>query len=306
MHKLELALLILASFEISVGASYLIGKLSRSSVAKLLGGLATIAATILILRPVLESYPVSSGYRTWCGIAVFSCVALGIFGWIVLWVNGDFEGEGIWHKTSLLAGGIGLVSALSFIIVAIFVLARASRVFAVATVFIVFLVGSVVVLRKRHAYRYRSRLNPDYYLMALSWLFASIFWGYAFFQVRRYSIYVLMCLISSLVFVSLALQRTYNQLKYSNQERTHSQLKYPDRDKLVYYRSVLVTLSRIALVRVALLILIALPVFLISTEVGRLSISSALVIYVSLEVLVIDFQLRSVDQAVHLLSGFAS
>lgn len=239
MRKLEFALLILGSFEISAGAYYLMGKLSKKSVVKLVVSLAALTSSILIIRPLLERYPIPTSYRTWCGVIVFLCVGLAIFAWIFLWAQGDLEGEGLWHKTSLLAGGIGLFSAFSLIVSAIFILAMTGRIFVVASVVIVFLVGPVLVF--------------------------------------------------------LSLRRTYYRLRY-----------YAKTDERIYFRSVLVSLSRVALVRVALLIFIAVPVFLISTEVERLWVSAALIVYVSLEVLVIDFQLRGVHRAVDLLSRSAS
>lgn len=313
MNKLEFALVILASFEIYAAAYYLMGRLSKNRVAKLVVSLAALTSSILIIRTLLERFPIPATYRTWCGVLVSLSVALAIFAWIFLWVEGDLEGEGLWHKTSLLAAGIGIFSALSFIVSLIFLLAMTSRIFAIAGVVIAFLVGSVLLTRKRHFRRrprevgrgsggtgsFRSGFlqgSASYYLMAVvSTLIAVSFFlrgpsGPTSLAVRMSSISALAYVIFALILVLLALRRTYYRLEYRKTDET------------IYYSSLLVSLSRVALVRVALLIFIAVPVFLISTEIGRFWVSTALVVYISLEVAVIDFQLRGVHRAVHLLS----
>lgn len=310
MPNLEFILLLLVSFQISALAHYLISKLSENSVMKGATSLVAATSSILILKPILEHHLVPVGYRTWFGIVVIVTVVLSVFVYVLSWVRGELEGEGAAYKTSLFARVTIFFLTFSLFVSSLIVLARTSLSLVLIFLVLTSTFGFIITKRKRKGLGPSKRWvawEVDYYLIA-AFFFSTLllFLAPKFLGGRTGLILGLSGFVFFLVLaIAVFLRKRY--FRYRKHSDPFESISYPwaqDSDPFESSTSpshLMRPLSRIALVRVVFLALIALPVFFVAGTLGRVGVSAALVIYVAVEGLVIYFQLRIEARAIHLL-----
>ncbi|MBC8028833.1 MAG: hypothetical protein H7Z16_01870 [Pyrinomonadaceae bacterium] len=300
MPKLEFILVLLVSFQISALAHFLISKLSNNSIVKALISFAVGVCSILILVPIIEQYTVPQGYRNGFGFVVIGTLVSGVFVFVLTWVRGGLEGEGLAYKSAVFARAT--IFFLTLFLFASYLIIRGRGSWSTMLIYLglIFTLGFLVTKRKRlHPWKRRVAWETDYYLtVALS---SFVFLAPTILRGRTQLSAVLSGVLLAIALTVLA--RGYSRRrKQSFMTDSISYRPGNDFDRLEskFNPSHVDALSRIALIRIVLLALVAVPVFFVSGTPGRVGVSGALIIYIVLEGLVIRSHGRIVARAIHL------